>query len=151
MSIPHRIAAGGITFHNNTILLVRYHNPDGGTYLVAPGGELEETENIIDAIIRETKEETAITVLPKKVVAIEDLLCSQFKCAKTWMVCEYIKGVIDKTSEAKIEGIIDTAWFTRDQLEDEIVYPELILEYQWHHIQSDSFPVVCPKTRKTNF
>jgi len=71
ISKPHRIAAGGITFKGNTVLLVRYrHNNNSGTYLVGPGGALENNVNVIQAIIRETKEETGITVKPKQVVAI---------------------------------------------------------------------------------
>ena len=73
MSKPRRIAAGGITFKGDTVLLVRYRQSDNsGTYLVGPGGALEDNENVVQAIIRETKEETGIAVKPKRVVAIED-------------------------------------------------------------------------------
>ena len=85
MSKPHRVAAGGITFKGNTVLLVRYRDSNkSGTYLVGPGGALEDNENIVQAIIQETKEETGIAVKPKRVVAIEDLMCAHFKMIKVW-------------------------------------------------------------------
>ena len=58
---PHRIAAGGIVIRDDTILLVRY-GTGPGSYLVGPGGAVEETENIEQAVVRETMEETGITV-----------------------------------------------------------------------------------------
>ena len=113
MSKPHRIAAGGITFKGETVLLVRYRDSDSsGTYLVGSGGALEDNENVVQAIIRETEEETGITVKPKRVVAIEDLNCSRFKMIKIWMVCDFIEGEIRKTEGAEKEEIIEAAWFT---------------------------------------
>lgn len=92
MTRPHRIAAGGIIIRDGAILLVRYRDSDESTYLVGPGGGLEEAENAIEAIIRETMEETAVTVRPSKVIAIEDLRCSRFKMCKIWMLCEATSG-----------------------------------------------------------
>ena len=117
MSKPHRIAAGGITFKGNTVLLVRYrYRNSSGTYLVGPGGGLEDNENVMQAIIRETKEETGITVLPKRVIAIEDLMCSAVKMIKVWMVCDIVEVEVHQTEGAEKENIIEAAWFTRDQL-----------------------------------
>ena len=79
MSKAHRIAAGGLIFRDDAILLVRYRNANEGTYLVGPGGELEENENVVQAIVRETMEETNVRVQPKRVVIIEDLICIQLQ------------------------------------------------------------------------
>ena len=85
MKKPHRIAAGGIILKGNAILLVRY-GTGSNSYLVGPGGAVEEVENIEQAIVRETMEETGITVRPYKVLWIEDLQCSRYKMSKTWML-----------------------------------------------------------------
>ena len=82
MGMPHRIAAGGLIFRRNAVLLVRYRDESEGTFLVGPGGGLEEGENIIQAIIREVQEEIGITVEPKRVAVIEDLQSPRVKMIK---------------------------------------------------------------------
>jgi 8-oxo-dGTP diphosphatase len=76
MNLPRRISAGGFIFKDNALLLVRYRDRSSNTatYLVAPGGAVEDDENVVQAIIRETKEETGITVRPIRMIAIEDLV-----------------------------------------------------------------------------
>jgi 8-oxo-dGTP diphosphatase len=151
MGKPHRIAAGGLTFKDNAVLLVRYQHSNGETYLVGPGGALKDEENVVQAIVRETKEETGITVQPKTVIAIEDLLCSRFKMSKVWMTCEVVDGQISKTEGAKKEGIIEVGWFTREQLAGEVVYPALLMQYDWGELQGDRWKVECLPSREASF
>jgi 8-oxo-dGTP diphosphatase len=147
MGLPHRIAAGGLIFKDNSVLLVRYCDEKAGTYLAGPGGALEDDENIVQAIIRETREETNIIVKPKRVVYIEDLIGSKYKMSKTWMICEFVDGSIKLTEEAKREGIIEIDWFNRSQLKSETVYPDILLQYSWKQLISDIIQVECPPTR----
>jgi len=152
MGKPHRIAAGGITFKGNTVLLVRYRaGNDTATYLVGPGGALEDNENVVQAIVRETREETGVTVKPKRVVAIEDLMCSAFKMIKVWMVCEVAEGEVHQTEGAAKENIIEAAWFTRDQLIHEVVFPPPILQQDWKELQAETGQVECLPSRTTSF
>jgi 8-oxo-dGTP diphosphatase len=152
MSKPHRIAAGGITFKDNRVLLVRYcASNNAGTYLVGPGGALEDGENVVQAIIRETKEETGIIVQPKRVIAIEDLMCSAFKMIKVWMVCEIVEGEVQKTAEAEKENILEAAWFTRDQLAREVVFPPSLMQHDWEEFQTEIGQVECLPSREASF
>ncbi|MGD8713031.1 MAG: NUDIX hydrolase [Desulfobacterales bacterium] len=151
MSRPHRIAAGGITFRGNAVLLVRYRNSNGGTYLVGPGGALRDDENVIQAIVRETKEETAVTVRPRRVVVIEDLVCSRFKMSKVWMICEVVEGEVRGTEEAEKEGIIEAAWYTKDQLTNEVVFPTALMQHDWAQLRSENWRVKCLPSRKASF
>ena len=151
MSKPHRIAAGGLTFKDDAVLLVRYQESTGGTYLVGPGGALEDEENVVQAIVRETKEETGLRVQPKKVVAIEDLVCSRFKMSKVWMTCEVVNGQISNTEGAKKEGIIEVGWFTREQLAGEVVFPPTLMQHDWAQLQADGWTVECLPSRKMDF
>jgi 8-oxo-dGTP diphosphatase len=154
MAYPHRIAAGGIIFRGKSILLVRYREEvSGHTYLVGPGGALLDNEDIIQAIIRETKEETSIEVNPRRVIIIEDIISTSYKdmgickMIKVWMICNYIGGEIQKTKEAEKEGIIDTNWFTLEQLRNEKVYPKLLTEYNWEEMKKESWEIKILSSR----
>jgi len=151
MSKAHRIAAGGLIFRDDAVLLVRYRDANRGTYLVGPGGELKEDENAVQAIVRETMEETNIKVQPKRVVIIEDLICTSYKMIKVWMICEVVEGNISRTDEAEKEGIIQTAWYTKAQLAGEVVFPPPLIQHDWDQIRSENWQVVCLPTRKADF
>jgi len=148
MSKPRRISAGGIVFKGNAVLLVRYRDCNNGeTYLVAPGGALEDDENVVQAIVRETKEETGITVKPTRVIAIEDLVDTHVKMIKVWMVCEFVEGEVHRTEEAEKEKIVEAAWFTHDQLANEVVYPSVLMQHAWEQFQAETWQVECLPSR----
>jgi 8-oxo-dGTP pyrophosphatase MutT (NUDIX family) len=151
MTRVHRIAAGGITFQGDAVLLVRYSDGQGGTYLVGPGGALEDQENVLQAVVRETLEETGVTVRPERVLIIEDLVFSCCKMCKVWMVCEVVEGTVRRTEGAEVEGIIEAAWFTRDQLAGEVVFPPPLLEHEWDHLRSEDWRVTCLPSREARF
>jgi ADP-ribose pyrophosphatase YjhB (NUDIX family) len=150
MSKAHRIAAGGLIFKDDTVLLVRYRDANGGTYLVGPGGELKEDENVVKAIIRETLEETSVTVQPKRVVIIEDLICTRFKMIKVWMTCDILDGNICRTDGAVKEGIVQVAWYTKAQLAGEVVFPPPLIQRDWAQFRSENWQVECLPTRKAD-
>ena len=150
MRKPHRIAAGGIILKEDAILLVRYGTgPD--SYLVGPGGAVEEMENIEQAIVRETMEETGITVRPYKVLWIEDLQCSRYKMSKTWMLCDTVTSDVVKTEGARAEGITEARWFSKDELVDTVVFPPPIMQTDWNKLFSDRWQTVCLPSRVTSF
>ena len=130
---------------------MRYRSSNGGTYLVGPGGALKNDENIVQAIVRETKEETAVTVRPKRVAIIEDLVSSRFKMIKVWMICEVVGGKVRRTEGAEKEGILQAAWFTRNQLISEVVFPPALMEHDWDQLRSENWEVKCMPSRKANF
>ena len=147
MTRPHRIAGGGLILRDDAILLVRYANADGSTYLVGPGGSLKSDENVPQAIVRETMEETGVSVLPHKVLMVEDLACTRFKMCKIWMLCEATSGEVKQTDAAKAEGIIQARWFKRNELVNELVFPCLVMGNSWDSFKSESWYVQCLPSR----
>jgi 8-oxo-dGTP diphosphatase len=148
---PHRIAAGGIILKDDAILLVRYGTTGGCSYLVGPGGALDSGENAVQAIIRETMEETGVMVRPRRVLWIEDLQCSRFKMCKTWMLCDIVSGDVMPTDGARAEGITEVGWFKKGQLENEVVYPPPIMQHDWDEFRSDHWEARCLPSRIANF
>ena len=117
MSLPHRIAAGAIVVRRDAILLVRYRDPAGGTYLVGPGGGVLEHESVADAAVRETFEETGVRVAPGPVLLIEDILATHFKMCKIWLACDVVEGEVSVTEGARLEDILEARWFRRAELD----------------------------------
>ena len=73
MDKEYRIGAGAIIVQEERILLVRHSaTVHGHTVLVGPGGHVENDESIIQAAVREVKEETGLDVNPYKILFIED-------------------------------------------------------------------------------
>jgi ADP-ribose pyrophosphatase YjhB (NUDIX family) len=131
MSLPHRIAGGAIVIHDDAVLLVRYRNGDGTTYLAAPGGGALNHESAADAAVRETFEETAVQITPRRVLLIEDIVATRFKCCKIWFACDLVSGEVTATDGARTEGIIEARWFRRADLEAETVYPWIVQARDW--------------------
>jgi len=148
---PHRIAAGGIIVRDRAILLVRYGASDHSSYLVGPGGALESGENAEQAIVRETMEETGLSVRPHKVLWIEDLQCSRFKMCKIWMLCDVVGGVVTLTDGAKAEGISEARWFTSSDLRSEVVFPMPVMQHDWDEFRDDKWHVQCLPSRVAGF
>ena len=130
MSLPYRIAAGALVFHQDKILLVRYAS-SVGNYLVAPGGAVHEAEPLAAAAKRETEEETSLKVVARHPVAVEDLLFPRYRMCKMWFFCEVVGGNLHDTEGAVREGITQAAWFCHHDLRQETVYPPIIMQYDW--------------------
>ena len=100
---------------------------------------METNETVIDAAIREVKEETGAEVEARHVVAVEDLICSKFKMCKIWIAAAYTAGDVGETTESRREGITQVSWFTRPELETETVYPSLLKDVDWSSLASDKW------------
>ena len=100
--LSHRIAGGAIVVREDRILLVRYRDQDGGTFLVAPGGGALEHESVSDAAVRETFEETGVRVVPGHALLIEDILTDRFKMCKVWFACSVAAG--EATATVTVSG-----------------------------------------------
>jgi ADP-ribose pyrophosphatase YjhB (NUDIX family) len=145
VSLPHRIAAGAIVIHDG-ILLVRYRDPDGGTYLVGPGGGVLEHESVTDAAVR-----AGVRVAPGAVLLIEDILAIHFKMCKVWLACDVVAGDVSATEGARLEEIVEARWFRRSELDSETVYPWIVTERAWSSFRARQFPTEVSASRRARF
>ncbi len=133
----HIVAAGAmVTNEKGEVLLVK--NPRRGWEF--PGGQVENGEDLIQAVIREVKEEAGVDI---KVISLAGVY-SNTKSYLGWdnktfvptkvifdFIAEYIDGEL-KTSEESIE----VGWFEKDQVMDLITEPYIrdrmndMLEYK---------------------
>jgi ADP-ribose pyrophosphatase YjhB (NUDIX family) len=108
--------------HKGELLLARYSNNKGGTFLVGLGGAVLIDEDLITGLKREVFEESRIEIEPEKILFIEDLLTPKCRMLKIWFLCTVLDDRFAITPEAKSEGIIDISWYGKSQLSDEISY-----------------------------
>jgi 8-oxo-dGTP diphosphatase len=146
-----RISAGAIVIHEEKVLLVRYMDKPGESYLVGPGGGVYINESTNQAAIREVKEETNLDVSVGKVIFIEDLLSKRHQITKIWFLCNLKGGRLVKTQEAIEEGIIEVGWYRRDQLNNEVVYPTVLLSHNWDDFYRDNWQTIYNELREVDF
>lgn len=151
MRKEHRISAGAIIIHEGKILLVRYINRSGSSYLAAPGGGVNIEESTNQAALREVSEETGLEIRPGKILFIEDMLSSRHRITKIWFLCNLVGGELTVTQGAKEEKIIETRWYRRDQLNDEVVYPTPLLNYNWDAFFIDNWQTLYIGLQNTDF
>jgi 8-oxo-dGTP diphosphatase len=151
VEIEHRICAGAIVIQDNQILLVRYNNADGTSYLVGPGGGVLGNEGICQSVVREVREETGLEVSPQKVLFVEDLLSRQHRIVKIWFLCNLIGGQLTTTQGALEEGITGVAWYRKEELLDEVVYPPALLSCDWEAFPRHNWESKYLELRETDF
>ena len=90
-------AVGAIVFRDGEVLLVkRGAEPNQGRWSL-PGGVLEVGETVEAAAVRETLEETGVTVQPERVFTVLDFIDFEGEQVH-WhyvlidLVCEYVRG-----------------------------------------------------------
>lgn len=149
--MQHRIAAGGVVIDGDRLLLVRYANNSGGSYLVCPGGRVDGDESMIDAVHREVMEETGLEVRASRLLMIEDIIARRFRMKKSWFLCSVIGGAVQPTQGAADEGIIEAGWFRRGELNSETVFPSIVKCYDWEEFRLDAWQAVFEGTRRDDF
>jgi len=137
MVSEQRISAGAIVIQNETILLVRYRKETGENYLVSPGGGVLNEEGVIERIdeaaVRETREETGLEVIPSRILFVEDLLYKQYRITKIWFLCNVVGECLERTQGAIDERIVEANWYHREQLNNETVYPSILVQEDWNN------------------
>ena len=93
---------------DNKILMVQENKEFKKGKWNMPAGKLEDTESVIEAAIRETKEETNIDIKIKGLLAIQETISEMGQLIILYFVGEYVSGDI-KYNE---EEIADVKWMT---------------------------------------
>lgn len=151
MEREFRISGGGIVIDQGKILLVRYLDSRGKGYLAGPGGGVLVNESTSQAVAREVLEETALKVKPKKILFVEDMLSKRHRIIKIWFLCDLVGGKLTLTPGAKEEKILEVGWYRREQLDNEIVYPIPLIQYNWSDFFKDNWQTLYIELKEVDF
>ena len=105
------VGVGCIPTHEGRVLLVRNHRG----YWSSPGGHLDFGESPVDAAIRETREETGVTVRDVEFVALTNDVMEE---SGKHYITIWLRGVVDDPTVTIIDKseIAEAAWFNPDSL-----------------------------------
>ena len=112
------LTVAAIIERNNSFLLVT-DDTSLGYKLNQPAGHVEDGEDIIDAVVRETKEECGLNFYPEKIVGI---YLYKLNPTNTYLrIC--FKGDFDGDTEnpkpsAMDDGVIEAQWYALADLPD---------------------------------
>jgi len=129
VSTPERpaVGVGAVLIHQGRVLLIkRGKEPLRGRWVV-PGGTVEVGETLEQALVREVREETGLTVRPIEVVLVFDRIDREGEAVRYHYVivdylCEYVSGTLRAASDAE-----DAAFVAREDL-SRFALPEKALE-----------------------
>jgi 8-oxo-dGTP diphosphatase len=129
-------------FYNNCVLLsVRGKPPSKGKWGL-PGGAVETGETLEEAVIREVKEETNVTVHPVKLITFFDSITRDEDNTVLYhyilfeYLCEYVSGEVKPMSDAP-----DARWIPFYEIENiDIMKPTLrFIKKVLHEEKPDAF------------
>jgi len=112
-----RITVAAVVPDGNRYLLVE-ERIDGRLVLNQPAGHLDVNESLIDAVIRETREETAWAVRPIGLIGIYQLLLPQVHFVRMTFLCEALEH---DSKQALDTEIVRTHWLTREEIASHVV------------------------------
>lgn len=147
--MQHRIRAAAIIINGDKILLVKHVHPEEGReWWVPPGGGVEVIDDsIFDCAKRETFEETNLKVELTRLVYIREfpdkenqkLNIELFALADNFEGEISMKNIAGKGQDEHY--IKDVAWLSKSEMQDIVVYPEIIKDALWDDL-AEGFPMV---------
>ncbi len=114
-----------IVYQNTEVLMFKRSSSskDFPNFLIGPGGHIDQNEDALSAVIRETKEETGIILEPTQIKLKVLAFHHHLDRKEVWIEYIFRAAITDKPDTNKnIEG--DSVWMDIDDLlKNELVFP----------------------------
>jgi 8-oxo-dGTP diphosphatase len=114
--VPEFQIVTGILRRDNGLLMVQQAGPEEEPYWTVPGGAAEPEEFVTDALVRELREETGLTVLDPGTLAftaqVDDRCDGWFATVWTWEVARW-EGEISVDDPDGL--VLEAAWIPLDE------------------------------------
>lgn len=114
---PH-VTVAAVIEHNGKFLLVR-DNTSSGIKLNQPAGHLEPNETLIDAVIRETKEETGMDFIPQNIIGVYLMPASETVTYLRFCFGGKLKDY-QRNPQPLDNDIVDAKWYSLDDINSRV-------------------------------
>lgn len=126
-----RVRSCGVLIEKQSILLLNLHSPVTNTAIwTVPGGGVQFKETTREAVEREFKEETGLTVKAKELLHINELNESNFHAIEFYYKVEKLSSDIilgsDPERDEDDQIITDVRYFKLSELGDLNIAPEFL-------------------------
>ena len=150
--MQQRLSAGVLVEHEDRLLLVRHVRPGKYDFWVAPGGGVQDEEELSAAAQREVREETGLEVIAGNLLYIEELVQPDLRICKFWYSGHLRGGELSVAApEAQAEHITEAAWLSRADLQTKTVFPPALLSRYWEDRCNEHAGPVHLGLRKMDF
>lgn len=111
-----------IIIDGTKLLVAKMRDENGNEYYTLPGGKQRPNELMLDALIRETREETGYTVQPKQLLFIREGFKGEKHRIEFMFVCDIV-GAKDETLLHYDNNQIGSEWISIDNITHEELHP----------------------------
>ena len=135
---PH-VTVAAIIHHEGKFLLVE-ENVNGKTVINQPAGHLENNESLVDAVIRETLEETRWGFSPLYISGIYRWIHEN---GETYLRICFVGEVIKEHTELKLDkGICNAIWLSENEVRKQMnLRSPLVIKSIEDYLTGHSFPL----------
>jgi 8-oxo-dGTP diphosphatase len=126
-----RVRVNGLIIRNEQLLLVEIASPTRNKpFWMPPGGGVKFGERLHKALVRETREETGLEVLPVHLKYVTEYLRDPYHAIEFYYSCEISGGRLEMGKDPELladrQIIRDIRWVGLDQLNQIELYPEFL-------------------------
>jgi 8-oxo-dGTP diphosphatase len=98
------IRIGVVILEGSKVLTTRMHREGSEDVYVLPGGGVEHGEGVIDAAVREVKEETCLDIEVKKILYIKNLYTTEGHFTELIVLANVISGELSLGNDPEEKG-----------------------------------------------
>ncbi|MCH8558868.1 MAG: NUDIX domain-containing protein [Balneolia bacterium] len=141
-----RARACGLVVRNHRLLLVKINAPTRPEpFWMPPGGGISFGESLEEAVEREVREETGLSVKSRELVFVSEYINNRWHALEYYFRCEILSGEMRLGSDPEIPAssqmLEDIGWFDDSMMDNLNVFPKFISEHRREILSADEMPL----------